>query len=152
MLARRKPEQVTFLHAYHHGTMFVIWWIGAKFVAGGQSISPIIVNSFVHIIMYTYYLLAALGISVWWKRYITQLQLAQFWTMVMCPIISLYVECDFPVWMHAALIAYMFSMIALFWNFYRTTYTAKAGRKHAHTAPSNHQAANGVSDRKAKLA
>jgi hypothetical protein len=38
-----------------------------------------VINSFVHIIMYSYYLLAALGPEVqkylWWKKYITTLQM-----------------------------------------------------------------------------
>jgi hypothetical protein len=39
------------------------------------------INSFVHIIMYSYYLLAALGPTVqkylWWKKYITTLQMVR---------------------------------------------------------------------------
>ena len=40
------------------------------------------VNSFVHVIMYTYYFLSAFGPEVqkylWWKRYLTQLQLVSY--------------------------------------------------------------------------
>ena len=39
-------------------------------------------NTFVHTVMYSYYLLAALGPRVrpylWWKKYLTKLQLTQF--------------------------------------------------------------------------
>lgn len=38
-----------------------------------------VINSFVHIIMYTYYMLAAIGPHLhkylWWKKYITDLQM-----------------------------------------------------------------------------
>lgn len=27
---------MTFLHVYHHGTMIFNWWLGVKYVAGGQ--------------------------------------------------------------------------------------------------------------------
>lgn len=41
-----------------------------------------VINSFVHIIMYTYYLLAAIGPHLhkylWWKKYITDLQMVSF--------------------------------------------------------------------------
>ena len=41
-----------------------------------------IFNALVHSIMYTYYFLAAMGPQfqkyLWWKRYLTQLQLLQF--------------------------------------------------------------------------
>lgn len=35
-ILRKKFNQVTFLHVYHHCTMFTLWWIGIKWVAGGQ--------------------------------------------------------------------------------------------------------------------
>ena len=47
--------------------------------AGGHGTLLGIINSFVHIIMYSYYLLAALGPTVqkylWWKKHLTLLQL-----------------------------------------------------------------------------
>ena len=33
---RKKYNQITFLHCYHHATMAVIWWSVCKFVTGGQ--------------------------------------------------------------------------------------------------------------------
>ena len=35
-ILRKKNNQVTFLHVYHHTSMFLLWWIGVKWVAGGQ--------------------------------------------------------------------------------------------------------------------
>ena len=39
------------------------------------------INSFIHVVMYTYYLLSALGPSVrkylWWKKYLTAMQLVR---------------------------------------------------------------------------
>lgn len=35
-ILRNKSNQVTFLHVYHHSTMVVLWYIGAKFVPGGE--------------------------------------------------------------------------------------------------------------------
>ena len=97
---RKKQSQITFLHVYHHSTMIWNWWIAAKYVAGGQraftnphktstlllciffTITAFfqgIINSGVHVIMYGYYALAAMGPEVqrylWWKKYITKLQL-----------------------------------------------------------------------------
>lgn len=43
------------------------------------------INSFIHMVMYSYYGLASLGPQMqkylWWKRYITQIQLVQFVTV-----------------------------------------------------------------------
>jgi hypothetical protein len=34
---RKKPNQITFLHVFHHISMVVNGWVGVKFVPGGQS-------------------------------------------------------------------------------------------------------------------
>jgi len=35
-------------------------------------------NTLVHIFMYYYYAVRSLGYTVWWKEYLTQLQMFQF--------------------------------------------------------------------------
>lgn len=35
-ILRKKDNQVTFLHVYHHVTMPLIWWIAVKWYAGGM--------------------------------------------------------------------------------------------------------------------
>jgi hypothetical protein len=46
---------------------------------GGHGTLLGVINTFVHIIMYSYYMLAALGPQVqkylWWKKYLTLLQM-----------------------------------------------------------------------------
>lgn len=34
---RKKNNQITFLHVYHHAAMPFWYWLGAKFVPGGES-------------------------------------------------------------------------------------------------------------------
>uniref|UniRef100_A0A8B9S2T3 Elongation of very long chain fatty acids protein n=2 Tax=Apteryx owenii TaxID=8824 RepID=A0A8B9S2T3_APTOW len=79
-ILRKKQEQVIFLHVYHHGIMLFNWWSGVKYVPGGQAFFIGMLNSFVHIFMYAYYALASLGPQrqhyLWWKRYLTIMQLA----------------------------------------------------------------------------
>lgn len=36
-ILRKKDIQLTFLHVYHHSTMFPLWWIGVKYVPSGSS-------------------------------------------------------------------------------------------------------------------
>lgn len=36
-ILRKKEQQLTFLHVYHHATMFSFWWIGIKWVPTGSS-------------------------------------------------------------------------------------------------------------------
>ncbi|KAG8507715.1 Elongation of very long chain fatty acids protein 2 [Galemys pyrenaicus] len=75
---RKKTSQITFLHVYHHASMFNIWWCVLNWIPCGQSFFGPTLNSFIHILMYSYY-----GLSVfpsmhkylWWKKYLTQAQL-----------------------------------------------------------------------------
>jgi len=76
---RKKQRQISFLHLYHHTLMPVCAFIGVKYFAGGHGTLLGFINSFIHIIMYAYYLLSAMGPAVqkylWWKKYITILQI-----------------------------------------------------------------------------
>ncbi|PAA70330.1 hypothetical protein BOX15_Mlig021326g1 [Macrostomum lignano] len=130
---RKKNNQISFLHVYHHATMFPIWWIGVKWVPGGQSFFGAMMNSFIHVIMYSYYGLSSLGESVqkylWWKRYLTRLQLIQFVTGISHAIYGLVTRCSFPSWMMWALVGYGTSILTLFLNFYYHAYRKPAARR-----------------------
>src|SRR5205085_2345783 len=84
-LLRKKESQVTNLHVVHHATVPIACWTMGKFVnTFAHCLFPIL-NSFVHTVMYTYYALAALGPQwqkyLWWKKYLTQMQLIQFFLL-----------------------------------------------------------------------
>jgi len=36
-ILRKKNNQISFLHVYHHASMPIVWWIGVKWAAGGSS-------------------------------------------------------------------------------------------------------------------
>lgn len=155
-LLRKNQRQVTFLHVYHHTTMPIFWWIGAKWVPGGQPFFGVMLNSAVHVVMYSYYGLSALGPHMrkylWWKKYITKLQLAQFVIAIFHTAQSLYIDCPAPKWMHWALIGYAASLIVLFLNFYVHTYlsgkrpkTTNKTNKNGHVATGNGQGDHKVS-------
>ncbi|XP_018608835.2 ELOVL fatty acid elongase 8a [Scleropages formosus] len=132
-ILRKKNSQLTFLHVYHHGTMIFNWWAGVKYVAGGQSFFIGVINTFVHVIMYLYYGLAALGPHMqrflWWKRYLTSLQLIQFFILTIHTGYNYFAECDFPDSMNAVVLAYSISLIFLFSNFYYQNYLGKKSKK-----------------------
>jgi len=128
---RKKDRQLTFLHKYHHSSMFLVWWIAARFVPGGSAIIPVVVNSLVHVIMYSYYGLSAVGPSMqkylWWKRHLTRIQLIQFFVGVSIGIRLITSGCQFTRWMQYVFSGYAFSFIILFGNFYLHEYIK--GRK-----------------------
>lgn len=48
-------------------------------LVGGNATFPNILNNFVHVLMYFYYMLSAMGPQyqkyLWWKRYMTEIQI-----------------------------------------------------------------------------
>lgn len=125
MVLRRKNEQITFLHVFHHVSMLNIWWFSVMLIPGGQSWFSTSTNSLVHVFMYTYYLMnlfPSLRQHLWWKRYITQMQLLQFILILVNTSYIYFSGCKFPVWSTLMLITYMFVMLLLFGNFYIQAY------------------------------
>ncbi|XP_023018366.2 very long chain fatty acid elongase AAEL008004 [Leptinotarsa decemlineata] len=97
---RKKYQQITTLHVIHHGIMPFGAWIAAAYSPGGQVTFVPLLNTFVHIIMYSYYLLSALGPEIqkylWWKKYLTGLQITQFIAVIIQSSQPLFIECPYP--------------------------------------------------------
>ncbi|PSN52696.1 Elongation of very long chain fatty acids protein 4 [Blattella germanica] len=123
---RKKENQLTFLHVYHHSSMLPNWYLGTLYLPGGQAFFSAMLNSLVHIIMYCYYLLSALGPEwqpyLWWKKYLTQLQLTQFLVVIGHILVGVYNDCDPPHWLTTWTLSYMCTMVALFLNYYYQMY------------------------------
>ena len=122
ILRKKDQQQLSFLHIYHHATMFSLWWIGARYVAGGSSFLGAMFNCAVHVLMYSYYALAALGGPLrrylWWKKYLTVIQMMQFIAALVMGVNAIRIGCDFPMWMQYTACAYMMSFLVLFSDFY----------------------------------
>lgn len=153
---RKKQNQITFLHVFHHSSMVANGWFGVKYVPGGQTFFLCFLNSFVHVVMYTYYGLSALGPSVqkhlWWKKYLTQFQLIQFFVICVHSLTNIYAECSYPKGFSWSFIIYGVFIALLFLNFYSNSYTkpaksAQNGKAHV----SNGEAkSNGVHSKRGK--
>ncbi len=71
------------LHLYHHSILPIFGWMVIKICPTSPcfGLFPLI-NTLIHVIMYSYYALSAFGPKVqkylWWKKYLTQIQLMQF--------------------------------------------------------------------------
>lgn len=98
-------------------------------ISGGHSTFFGLLNTFVHIVMYSYYLLAALGPKVqpylWWKKYLTAFQMVQFIAIMIHAFQLLFIDCNYPkafVWwigMHAVMFFFLFN------DFYQQNYQEK---------------------------
>jgi len=129
-VVRKKNNQISFLHVYHHVSMLMFQWCLVKYVPGSVSYFGPLLNCFIHALMYSYYMLSAFGPHMqkylWWKKYLTKMQMYQF--------VLIFFYCSnlmthdmnevgrFFAWFN------WFYMISLFWlfnHFYQTSYVEK---------------------------
>lgn len=69
----------------------------------------------------------------------------QFSLAIIHAVHSLYIDCNFPKWMHYTLIGYAISFIILFTNFYIHTYVKRGKKGVKGTATGGATLANGIS-------
>uniref|UniRef100_F7F9G6 Elongation of very long chain fatty acids protein 1 n=1 Tax=Rattus norvegicus TaxID=10116 RepID=F7F9G6_RAT len=128
-ILRKKDGQVTFLHVFHHSVLPWSWWWGIKIAPGGMGSFHAMINSSVHVVMYLYYGLSALGPVaqpyLWWKKHMTAIQLIQF-VLVSLHISQYYFmpSCNYQypiiihlIWMYGTIFFILFS------NFWYHSYT-----------------------------
>ncbi|CUG90826.1 long chain fatty acid elongation (GNS1/SUR4) family protein, putative [Bodo saltans] len=143
IVLRQKFDQLSFLHVYHHSAMFFIWWIGSKWGNGGDAIFGPMCNSFIHIVMYTYYLGSALKINIPGKKYLTMMQMAQFFIVVTHSALIIILDCPFPHVFEYAQVIFLCTLFALFLNFYVKAYHGT--KRRVRDAPHSASGASGAS-------
>uniref|UniRef100_A0A8D8XYU8 Elongation of very long chain fatty acids protein n=1 Tax=Cacopsylla melanoneura TaxID=428564 RepID=A0A8D8XYU8_9HEMI len=131
---RKKQSHVTFLHVYHHSLMVMAIWFGIRYLKAEQGIVLGAINCVVHVVMYSYYFLAALGPSVrkylWWKKYLTILQLIQFILIGVHALCLIIFRCPMPVmFITYFILLQAIVMCILFGNFYYQSYVKKKSDK-----------------------
>lgn len=142
MLLRKKFNQVSFLHVYHHSSIALMTWYAVVFVPGGSTFFAPLLNCFVHTVMYFYYFLSAIGVNqkyLWWKKYITKMQLTQFTLILAHSILGLFIGCGFPRHYLLILFFYNVSMFWLFSDFYTKSYTGGKNKTSTSSQQLQHQ-------------
>ncbi|KAG8195032.1 hypothetical protein JTE90_029614 [Oedothorax gibbosus] len=124
---RKKDDQVSFLHVFHHCLMCVLVMFFLRsldktsmgyFLGVGLSI-----NTTVHVFVYFYYGLAAFGPHMnkylWWKKYLTQFQIVQFFVVLSYIGYGWATGCEEVGRMEVSLFVYVLTILFLFFNFYK---------------------------------
>lgn len=139
-ILRKKQNQASNLHVFHHSFMLISVWTYLKLAPGGSSVLFPLLNGCVHTIMYFYYFLATFKSFrkyLWWKRHVTEAQLLQFViTMLHFSYMGIS-SCNYPPLL--AIIGFTFNMIffVLFCEFYQSAYLmapTKGDREHRSVA------------------
>ncbi|KAG5487120.1 hypothetical protein LSCM1_07793 [Leishmania martiniquensis] len=126
MVLRKKEEQLSFLHIYHHATIGPIWGLLLHHgIANGTAFFGAWINSAVHALMYLHYLYTSLGYTNPLKKYLTQLQMTQFALCILHAVLAVALDSTIPKPWAMLQLSYHMTLLYLFTQFYR-----KGMRKH----------------------
>jgi len=132
MVFNKKNQQVSFLHVYHHVLLMWSWWAVCRWGCGGIAWFSAFLNSFIHVLMYGYYFLAALKLDCPWKKKLTMMQMIQFCCCMSTALYALY-HGLYPLYLSLLNIWVMLNMLVLFGNFYRQKYKKSESSVHHST-------------------
>lgn len=153
MVLRGKMDQVSFLHVYHHVSIAWAWWYAMSVFPGGDSYFGALLNSWIHVMMYSYYALALLRIRCPWKRFLTMAQLTQFLSVLIYTVFSFYYLKDNVTWAQQTAwivqTAEMVSLFVLFLHFYKKAYSKKRAQRK--TIDSRDSASDNAAEEQASL-
>nr|CAD7417114.1 unnamed protein product [Timema poppensis] len=118
--------------------------VNATLVSGEQGVIIGFLNSMVHVVMYSYYMMAAMGPQfqkyLWWKKYITWIQLVcsmidsvllsadlltQFCLMLTYLLSLLAYDCKLPKILTLFFVGNVIVFLYLFLDFYKKAYSSK---------------------------
>nr|XP_043624075.1 elongation of fatty acids protein 3-like [Erigeron canadensis] len=131
--SKSNNRRLSFLHVYHHSVVVVMCYL---WLSTSQSLFPIalVTNASVHVLMYAYYMLCALGWRPWWKVLVTNCQIVQFVFSFLVSGLMLYYHFNtadgcsgFYGWCFNAV--FNASLLALFVNFHFKNYDKKKAAK-----------------------
>jgi len=130
-----KHKPLSFLHCYHHPATLVLTW-GQLVDSTGIQWLVILLNLFVHTVMYFYYAMATLRVRMPWKKIVTVFQILQFvMDLAACYIgwalHNLYGRCSGHN--RGAIVGcfILTSYLYLFIDFYEETYSKKKEKRKA---------------------
>ncbi|GBM97567.1 Elongation of very long chain fatty acids protein 4 [Araneus ventricosus] len=129
LVLSKKFNMITPLHVFHHSIVPVFGWFGFRSESSGYLAVFMAVNCVVHIVMYTYYAIAALGPKyqkyIWWKKYLTSLQILQFFVMTLYTNIMFAIGCTTSkfTFMFCTFLSVLFFF--LFINYYKRAYKSE---------------------------
>eukprot|EP00039_Didymoeca_costata_P018623 m.334257 g.334257 ORF g.334257 m.334257 type:complete len:304 (-) comp17320_c0_seq1:63-974(-) len=131
IVLRGKWEQFSFLHIYHHASIFLFYWLNINIGYDGDIYLTIILNGAVHLVMYFYYLLTTFNVPVPKpiKMMITNMQMIQFLCMNAQAIYILVNGCPYPPRVTVFYLVYIISLFILFNNFKKRAYKPDASKK-----------------------
>lgn len=125
MIVKSNWRQVSFLHVYHHSSIWLFYWLNTQCNYDADIYFTIVLNGTIHFIMYGYYLATTFNIFVpaIIKKTITNAQITQFFCMEFQGLALLLMEgCGAPRKVTIMYMVYISTMVVLFTNFKNKNY------------------------------
>eukprot|EP01040_Poterioochromonas_malhamensis_P009580 gene9580-10400_t len=130
IILEKRWKQLSFLHVYHHTSIFLFYWLNINVGYDGDVYLTIVLNGLIHTIMYTYYFVTLHTKDVWWKSALTMSQMVQFVVMNSQAIYLIATGCKtYPRNITVAYLYYIISLLILFANFFVMSYIVKGDKK-----------------------
>ena len=126
-----KGKEPSFLQTFHHAGIVILMWMIVVTRSTCSGLLIVVLNSFIHTLMYTYYTLAAFGFKSVLKRYLTQAQIIQFLIGIGYSIPTYWYINQAQFVSLAFLHLYTIVLISLFYRFYVETYKERKGEAEA---------------------
>ncbi|XP_018365359.1 PREDICTED: elongation of very long chain fatty acids protein AAEL008004-like [Trachymyrmex cornetzi] len=132
---RKKQNQVSGLHVYHHVSNLVFLWYYLKYILDERGTFISLINCAVHVIMYMYYFISAWGPELQQmispiKPLVTKLQMVQFIVMIALLLQYLHPTCKAPRGIVPIFIGNLFLFLYLFYDFHKKNYTELPKQKY----------------------
>lgn len=134
----KKWNQLSFLHVYHHTTIFLFYWVNVNINFDGDVFLTVLLNGFIHTVMYTYYFICmhtkdpktGKSLPIWWKSSLTMFQMIQFVCMMTQASFLFITKCpNAPAAVRNLYFFYIFSLLILFAQFFVQSYGKKPSKK-----------------------
>eukprot|EP00980_Cylindrotheca_fusiformis_P031102 scaffold25830_cov162-Cylindrotheca_fusiformis.AAC.3 len=127
----KKWNQLSFLHVYHHFSVFLICWLQLNALYDGDVYLFIMLNAFIHTVMYSYYLICmhtkdpitGTSFPIWWKSSLTIMQMIQFITLIASGLYAYTKQCiGYNQRISVLCVGYTATLLFLFALFYVAKY------------------------------
>eukprot|EP01013_Petalomonas_cantuscygni_P038682 TRINITY_DN69896_c0_g1_i1.p1 TRINITY_DN69896_c0_g1~~TRINITY_DN69896_c0_g1_i1.p1 ORF type:complete len:293 (+),score=52.32 TRINITY_DN69896_c0_g1_i1:28-879(+) len=124
IVAEGKTKQFTFLHIFHHASIFSIYWLNIRAFYDGDIYATVLLNSAIHAVMYLYYAVSSyVRVPQAVKQCITLAQCVQFMVMIAQGAYLLVTGCPTaPSRIVALYVAYISYLLVLFLRFAAASY------------------------------
>lgn len=133
MVLRKKSDQLSFLHVYHHMTIGLIWGLLLHFgIGNGTAFFGAWINSVVHGLMYFHYFWTSLGFANPFKKYLTMFQMFQFGLCILQAVLVVFLDTQIATSWAVLQLCYHATLLYLFNDFLQKSQRqARAAKKAA---------------------